>query len=121
MKVSKILLIALMLGAISIFWAEIPTIGFAEEVDVVAQLTTKPGATVTPVKPKLDCKWTEEKSKDGKITYKLTGKECEKLEQDVNSQQKAQGKTCCVCKREGGIIVCRGECCIELFTKASSQ
>lgn len=121
MRISKIIFIILIFCAVSISLSTMPTVANAEEIGLFAQITTKTGPTVAPVKPKLDCKWTEEKAKDGKIIYKLTGKECEKLEQDVNSQQKALGKACCVCKREGGIIVCRGECCIELFTKASSQ
>jgi len=121
MRNSKIILIILIFCAVSISLSTMQTVAYAEEASLVAQVTTKTKPTVTPAKPKLDCKWKEEKAKDGKITYKLTGKECEKLEQEVNAQQKALGKACCVCKREGGIIVCRGECCIELFTKASSQ
>lgn len=70
----------------SISLLTMPIVTNAEEIGPFAQITTKTGPTVAPAKPKLDCKWTEEKAKDGKITYKLTGKECEKLEQDVNSQ-----------------------------------
>ncbi len=121
MRISKIIFIILIFCAVSISLSKTHTVAYAEEVGLVAQVTTKTGPTVTPVKPKLDCKWTEEKDKDGKIIFKLTGKDCQKLEEEVNSQQKALGKACCVCRREGGIIVCRGECCIELFTKASSR
>lgn len=119
MKTLRILSIGMVFVAIGIYYSAIPTPIFGEDLDSLAQLTTTPGTKVTPGKSKLDCKWVEEKDKDGKIIYKLIGKDCPKLEQEVNSQQKALGKACCVCRREGGIIVCRGECCIELFTKAS--
>ena len=114
MKISKILFISLVFVVASIYWSGVPTNVSAEEDDLIAQLA-KPGTTITPVKPQFDCKMTEEKDKDGKIIVKLIGKDCEKVSKEVNSkqQQEKRGATCCVCRHEADIIVCRGNCCVD--------
>ncbi len=118
MKIAKISLIIFIFVIISMYWSAATTSASAEENKLIAQVG-KPGKTVTPIRPKVDCKWTEEKDKDGKIIYKLTGKDCQKMEQELNSQQKAVAGTCCVCERTTyGVIVCRGSCCLAAFPKA---
>lgn len=112
MKISKILFIGLVFVMVSIYWQGVPAIGSAEENELVAQLTKH--GTTSPTKHQFDCKMVEEKDKSGNIIVKLIGRDCEKVAKQVNSdqeQKRVSGTTCCVCKREGTIIVCRGNCC----------
>ena len=85
---------------------------------MVAQVKTK---QVAP--PKVDCKYVEEKGKDGKIIYKFIGKDCPeavaKMEKSAEQEKAARGRVYCECTREEGhLMVCKGSCCPGLAAKA---
>lgn len=105
MKIVRILAISLMFLTVSIFAVGIPSKAIAEENEMVAQVKTK---QVAPTK--VDCKYVEEKDKDGKIIIKLIGKDCDAAVANWEKSQKGQN-ICCVCRKESGVWICRGDCC----------
>jgi len=105
MKIVKILALSFMFLTVSIFTWGIPTKAMAEENEMVAQARTK---QVSPTK--VDCKYVEEKGKDGKVIIKLIGKDCDKAVANWEKQHAGQ-KVCCVCRREHGVWMCQGDCC----------
>ncbi len=106
MKSLKVLLMGLVVLLASIYFSGVLVTAGAEN-----KLNKQ--TTAGQLKAKPDCKMTEEKDKDGKIVYKLTGEGCDKIADQVNSGQGTK-QTCCVCKRtSSGVIICRGDCCHE--------
>ena len=100
MKIAKILALSFMFLTVSIFTWGIPTKAMAEENEMVAQVKTK----------KVDCKYVEEKGKDGKIIIKLIGKDCDEAVARWEKLHEGQ-KVCCTCRREHGVWMCQGSCC----------
>lgn len=98
MNIVKYLIIIFMFLAVTVFSWGVPTKATAAEQKILAQ------AKVT----KIDCKYVAEKGKDGEMIYKLIGKDCDKI------VQAHQGKVCCVCRREEGVWMCRGRCCVKV-------
>ena len=113
MKSLKVLLMGLVVLLASIYFSGVLVTAGAEN-----KLNKQ--TTAGQLKAKPDCKMTEEKDKDGKIVYKLTGEGCDKIADQVNSGQGTK-RTCCVCEREYGVIVCRGSCCIAHVPQAFSS
>ncbi len=104
MKILRILFMGFVILLVSIYFSGVLPRAAAEN-----KLNRQPAAG--QVKAKLDCKMIEEKDKDGKVVYKLAGKDCDKVANQVNSSQ-GQKEICCVCERTSyGVIVCRGNCC----------
>ncbi len=65
----------------------------------------------------LDCHWQKVESKKG-VSWRCTGKDCEKCSQSVESKANSLGSKnakCCCCERDGDLIICRGECCAEIM------
>ena len=115
MRISKILFIILISLVVLISWSGFPLSASAEEDELIAQLA-RPGTT-TQVTPKLDCKATQEKDKDGKIIVKLDGKGCTQVVDKIGAS--GQTKVCCVCRGDGSGThwVCDGTCCVGAIGK----
>lgn len=105
MKIVKILVLSLMFLTVSIFAVGITSKAIAEENEMVAQVKTK---QVAPTK--VDCKYVEEKGKDGKIIIKLIGKDCDVAVANWEKLHEGQ-KICCVCRKENEVWMCQGDCC----------
>ncbi|HPD55763.1 MAG TPA: hypothetical protein P5294_05470 [Smithellaceae bacterium] len=111
MKILKVLLMGMVILLASVYFSGVLVTAASEN-----KLNKQ--TTAGQVKSKLDCKMTEEKDKEGKTVYKLTGKDCDKVANQVNSEQ-GQKATCCVCERTSyGVIVCRGNCCLAKVSSA---
>jgi len=75
-------------------------------------LETKLACKVEPTK--LDCRWQQIKVQDG-VDWKCVGKDCDECTKMVESKaQSLKGETCCRCEK-GPPIICRGECCADVF------
>jgi len=103
MRVVKILLISFIFVAGFTLLTSVSSKVWAEENETVAKVQTKPGT-------KYDCKYVEEKTKDGKIIIKLIGRDCDKAVANWEKQHEGQ-KVCCVCRRDLGYWICHGTCC----------
>ena len=115
MKIVKILALSFMFLTVSIFTWGIPTKAMAEENEMVAQVKTK---QVAPTK--VDCKYVEEKGKDGKIIIKLIGKDCDEAVAKWEKLHEGK-KVCCTCRREEGVWMCQGSCCKKVADFAAPR